>query len=382
MANTWVPIPDLGGGAPEGTAVKSTAVLANYVLTAVGDGTCTWAVGGGGVAWGGITGTLSAQTDLNTALGLKAPLASPTFTGVITSPLGSNSAPAICATGDATTGFFFSSAATPAITTSGTKNTEWNGNGHILKNVNGSGVHQIGFRGSEGCTEARFTNPEQGDAFLSLASGSKGWTIYSKDAAGFSNKWRFSRIDGNYYGGWFGETGSVYWGGNTTGQKGVSVTLQGQGNITNVGGTTTVNASTTVTGSSTFFLERIGIGDQISVSSASSTYAYVTAIASNTSLTTDVVLGDGTSQTINVKRAILRIDDNTPTQVGLIDNAGKWTIGKSGTTERLAFNGATEATAAGAATLLNAPAGAAGNPDIWIKIEYNGTVYVIPAWTP
>lgn len=36
--------------------------------------------GGGGGTWGSITGTLSSQTDLNTALGLKAPLASPTFT--------------------------------------------------------------------------------------------------------------------------------------------------------------------------------------------------------------------------------------------------------------------------------------------------------------
>lgn len=36
----------------------------------------------GTAAWGSLTGTLSDQTDLNTALGLKAPLASPTFTGV------------------------------------------------------------------------------------------------------------------------------------------------------------------------------------------------------------------------------------------------------------------------------------------------------------
>ena len=40
-----------------------------------------YAGGGGSVAWGDITGTLSSQADLNTALGLKAPLASPTFTG-------------------------------------------------------------------------------------------------------------------------------------------------------------------------------------------------------------------------------------------------------------------------------------------------------------
>ena len=36
--------------------------------------------------WGSITGTLADQTDLNTALGLKAPLASPTFTGTVTIP--------------------------------------------------------------------------------------------------------------------------------------------------------------------------------------------------------------------------------------------------------------------------------------------------------
>ncbi len=35
------------------------------------------------VAWGQITGTLSGQTDLQTALNLKAPLASPTFTGTV-----------------------------------------------------------------------------------------------------------------------------------------------------------------------------------------------------------------------------------------------------------------------------------------------------------
>lgn len=44
-------------------------------------------IGGGGsgsTVWGGITGTLSSQTDLNTALGLKAPAASPSLTGTVT----------------------------------------------------------------------------------------------------------------------------------------------------------------------------------------------------------------------------------------------------------------------------------------------------------
>lgn len=42
--------------------------------------------GGGSSAWGAITGTLSDQTDLNTALGIKAPFASPTFTGTPAAP--------------------------------------------------------------------------------------------------------------------------------------------------------------------------------------------------------------------------------------------------------------------------------------------------------
>jgi hypothetical protein len=43
-------------------------------------------------AWGGITGTLSAQTDLQSALDLKATLASPTFTGVVSIPQTSTAA--------------------------------------------------------------------------------------------------------------------------------------------------------------------------------------------------------------------------------------------------------------------------------------------------
>lgn len=39
-----------------------------------------------GAAWGGITGTLSSQADLSAALALKAPVASPTFTGTVSAP--------------------------------------------------------------------------------------------------------------------------------------------------------------------------------------------------------------------------------------------------------------------------------------------------------
>jgi hypothetical protein len=47
--------------------------------------------GSGGGTWGSITGTLSSQTDLNTALGLKASLASPALTGNVTITTNSSS---------------------------------------------------------------------------------------------------------------------------------------------------------------------------------------------------------------------------------------------------------------------------------------------------
>lgn len=58
----------------------------------IGDGTTAWnslpyATSSGGGTWGSITGTLSAQTDLQTALDAKAPIADPTFTTKINTPV-------------------------------------------------------------------------------------------------------------------------------------------------------------------------------------------------------------------------------------------------------------------------------------------------------
>ena len=51
-----------------------------YVLSSTTAGVRSWiAAGGGSASWGSITGTLSAQTDLNTALTAKAPKITPTF---------------------------------------------------------------------------------------------------------------------------------------------------------------------------------------------------------------------------------------------------------------------------------------------------------------
>lgn len=88
-------------------AWKSTDDGFEWVVPASGGG----GVGGGSSAWGGITGTLSDQTDLQTALNLKANLASPTFTGVPAAPtatLGTNT------TQLATTAFVLANGGTPA----------------------------------------------------------------------------------------------------------------------------------------------------------------------------------------------------------------------------------------------------------------------------
>ena len=62
------------------TMITAVATFASYIANTGGGG-------GGSSTWGSITGTLSSQSDLNTALGLKATSASPTFTGTVTTPV-------------------------------------------------------------------------------------------------------------------------------------------------------------------------------------------------------------------------------------------------------------------------------------------------------
>lgn len=72
---------------PSGTTLT---IAAGATINATGATITGFGSGGGSPAWGDITGTLASQTDLNTALGLKAPLASPTFTGTVTIPSGAS----------------------------------------------------------------------------------------------------------------------------------------------------------------------------------------------------------------------------------------------------------------------------------------------------
>ena len=76
-------------------------------------------------------------------------------------------------------------------------------------------------------------------------------------------------------------------------------------------GTTTANGSATITGSNTKFLSQVNIGDRLALSSSPGTYATVISIASDTSLMVNTLLGNGTTQTISVKRRALRVTDST-----------------------------------------------------------------------
>lgn len=108
-----------------------------------------------------------------------------------------------------------------------------------------------------------------------------------------------------------------------------ALTVTPSADVSNIGGTTTANASTTITGSGTTFTTSLGIGDRISLSSSSAAYGTVTAIASDTSLTVSVALGNGTSQTINVKRAIARFTTNAPEAAFTMNSAGTVLFGPS-----------------------------------------------------
>lgn len=82
-----------------------------------------------------------------------------------------------------------------------------------------------------------------------------------------------------------------------------------------IAGTTSANAATAIVGVGTSFLTELRYGDEIALSSASSTYAVVTAIADDTHCTVLTALGNGTSQTITRRRYT---DSNRPQDAELI----------------------------------------------------------------
>jgi len=91
----------------------------------------------------------------------------------------------------------------------------------------------------------------------------------------------------------------------------------------------------------------------------------------------DAMVGAGTGGGGNGK-VMLQTGDITRLSVtGSVVAIG----GTGDTTTVHEWNGATVAPGASTSTFTNAPAGAAGNPDVWMKVKYNGVEYVTPLWT-
>lgn len=117
------------------------------------------------------------------------------------------------------------------------------------------------------------------------------------------------------------------------------LTVKPAADAADIGGTTMTSAATTIVGTGTTFLSSLGIGDRISLSSAAGTYATVTAIASDTSLTVSGALGNGTSQTINAKRSIFRLDDAASAVKLTVSDLGYLGLGTATPSEQLELTG-------------------------------------------
>ena len=109
--------------------------------------------------------------------------------------------------------------------------------------------------------------------------------------------------------------------------------------VSNIGGTTAANATTAIVGSGTTFTTKLGIGDRISLSSAATTYATVTAIADDTHLTLSSALGNGASQTINRKASALRVDDSSSVTRFIVNDQGYIGIGSVAPTAKMTLGG-------------------------------------------
>lgn len=113
-------------------------------------------------------------------------------------------------------------------------------------------------------------------------------------------------------------------------KKANGVTAVSRLDWTGARGTTTANSATTITGSSTIFEHQFGIGDYVALSSAASTFARITAIGSETSMTVNTALGDGTSQTFVRRQAPLHVKDRNEASILYCSPYGDVVMGAPG----------------------------------------------------
>lgn len=309
--------------------------------------------GSGGGSWGEIEGTLSDQTDLQDALDdkadssdltAKANLASPTFTGAVTVPGGTVSAPGINFTHASNTGLFGSGSGNVQVAINGENTAAFIDGGsykymrlHAETTPNSNYIDWYYWNSQDamyfdihsvGGTASNFfkvTSSATTNFGYQMVVGSEVWELKMYNATAVDELkgcWGVVHDSSTYgnrtYVTW-DSVGSMSVGPDRVGIPQFQVKAHPDYTMT---GTTTVNASTTVTGSSTRFTEELAIGDHIAVSSAATTFARVTAIASNTSCTVSTALGNGTSQTIVRRRGLTTWKDRSDNITVQIDPNG------------------------------------------------------------
>ncbi|KPJ85966.1 hypothetical protein AMJ57_01065 [Parcubacteria bacterium SG8_24] len=118
-----------------------------------------------------------------------------------------------------------------------------------------------------------------------------------------------------------------------------ALTVKPPPDVTNFGGTTTANNSTTISLGSGQQFNELGRGSRISLSSAPSTYATVTAVTNPYTVTVDTPLGNGTSQTVNVKHSLFRLEDTSSNVKVVVNDEGKMGINTTVPKAELDVNG-------------------------------------------
>lgn len=256
--------------------------------------------GGGSLAESDVTPTAlnyirGLTSDAQTQISSKVGSASPTFTGNVTLPAGTSTV-AGAGLGNTANGLSLYTTNTTAMLTNSTSKHLWYPTGDQEEyGTSGSNLTHTMYGSGTSGTFFGLDNSTGGLLYIKSSGSGEATTnqgIGTFYISGGTQSMKIRR-DGRFLNG----TGA------NTGRGGmIGVEAPADNTIT---GTTTANATTTITGSSTVFLYQVSVGDQIALSSASTTFATVTAVASNTSLTVDTALGDGTSQTIIVRRTLI-----------------------------------------------------------------------------
>lgn len=289
---------------------------------------------------------LDIDSSLVALLAAKVGSASPTFTGNVLLPAGTSTVPG-AAVGASDNGLSLYTTDTMAMITNGGSRHLWYPNGdQEIYGTSGTNHTTTYYGSGTSGTFLGLDNSTGGLLYIKSSGSGEATTAQGIGTLYISGGTQAVKIrrDGRFL------VGS----GANTGRGGmIGIEAPADNTIT---GTTTANASTTISGSSTVFLYQVSVGDQIALSSASTTFATVTAVASNTSLTVDTALGNGTSQTIIVRRALLsgyNINNSDALTYRLLGNGQTYqTVPDDGTASTLTIN-AVQASVTGSDTFID-----------------------------